>query len=117
VDFGGNSYPVFIKFDQAGCQRVILRLRTPRYLYQYLGAFSLGGVVIQRLEPMALLRRQDTTRGEIPSRLPLRDQRVRGRWSTAKTLGALRPESRRGCSGRSGSTSCDKHIARTCDCG
>ena len=32
----------FIKVDHIGCKHMILQLRTPRYLYQYLGAFSVS---------------------------------------------------------------------------
>jgi hypothetical protein len=79
---------------------MILRLRTPRYLYQYLGAFSVsaerwsagslpGGSPMrtharverflgnQGAEPLASLGRQGTTRGEPPLDSP-KGQRVRG---------------------------------------
>ena len=32
----------FIMIDHLGCKPLILRLRTPRYLYQYFGAFSVS---------------------------------------------------------------------------
>jgi hypothetical protein len=42
VPISSVSLEEFIKVDHVGCKSLILGLRTPRYLYQYLGAFSVS---------------------------------------------------------------------------